>query len=87
MAWAEQPNSRTRHFISNLVVDAAPGDERYRVTGNLLVTRTRSDLPLEFFSGEREDEIVRTTEGLRIIKRTVLLDQTVLHSYNLSIFF
>jgi len=86
MAWSEQPGSRTRHFVSNTLVRALE-DDRYLVVSSLMVTRMRDDLPYDMFTGERRDQVVRTSEGFKIIERVVLLDQTVLRSYNLSIFF
>jgi hypothetical protein len=49
--------------------------------------RTRSDLPYDFFSGERRDVLRPNGDGFRLARRTVLIDQTVLKAYNLSIFF
>lgn len=86
-AWAEQPASRTRHFVTNTVVWRLAEGE-YKVLSNFLVTRTRADLPYDLFTGEREDTLRRGADGaLRLAKRTIWLDQTVLRAYNLSIFF
>jgi 3-phenylpropionate/cinnamic acid dioxygenase small subunit len=76
-AWAEQPGSRTRHYVSN----------EYEVSCAFFVMRTRSDLPYDFFSGERRDVLRPNSDGFRLARRTVLIDQTVLKAYNLSIFF
>lgn len=83
-AWAEQPGSRQRHFLTNSIV-ARDGDD-YSVVSNFMVTRTRSDLPYDFFTGERRDRLRRADDGLVLVDRLILLDQTVLLSYNLSIF-
>jgi 3-phenylpropionate/cinnamic acid dioxygenase small subunit len=85
-AWAEQPGSRQRHFLTNSTVRRT-GDDTYEVVSNFLTTRTRSDLPYDFFTGERQD-VVRRREGgeFELAKRLILLDQTVLLSYNLSVF-
>lgn len=85
-AWAEQPGSRTRHLVSNLLVDRLPGGE-FLATTAFLVTRIRSDLPYDFFTGERRDVLRPEGDGLLLARRTILIDQTVLKSYNLSIFF
>ena len=84
-AWAEQPGSRTRHFVSNLLLDKCESGEFHAATC-FMVTRIRSDLPYDFFTGERRDVLRMTDDGLRLAKRTILFDQTVLKSYNLSIF-
>lgn len=86
-AWAEQPGSRTRHFVANVLVDR---DERgdLPVRSAFLVTRTRSDMPYDIFTGERQDLLRRGDDGaLRLARRTIHLDQTVLQAMNLSIFF
>jgi 3-phenylpropionate/cinnamic acid dioxygenase small subunit len=85
-AWAEQPGSRTRHYVSNVLV-AQNGGEEYEVDCAFLVMRTRSDLPYDFFSGERKDVLRANGDGFRLARRRVLIDQTVLKAYNLSIFF
>jgi 3-phenylpropionate/cinnamic acid dioxygenase small subunit len=86
-AWAEQPASRTRHFVSNTVVERTQ-DGEYLVRSNFFVTRTRADLPYDMFTGEREDTLRRDESGeLRLARRMIWFDQTVLRAYNLSIFF
>jgi len=85
-AWAEQPGSRTRHLVSNLLVDRL-ADGSFLAATSFLVTRIRSDLPYDFFTGQRRDVLRPEGDGLLLAKRTILIDQTVLKSYNLSIFF
>lgn len=85
-AWAEQPGSRTRHYVSNVLVRDL-GEQSYAVSCAMLVTRIRSDLPYDLFTGERQDVLRRSGDGFELAKRTILLDQTVLKSFNLSIFF
>jgi 3-phenylpropionate/cinnamic acid dioxygenase small subunit len=86
-AWAEQPGSRTRHFVSNTLVDREP-DGAYLVRSSFLVTRTRSDMPYDVFTGERTDTLRRAEDGrLLLARRMIHLDQTVLQAMNLSIFF
>lgn len=85
-AWAEQPRSRTRHFVSNVLVDRAANGELH-VTAAFLLTRLRSNRPLDVFCGERQDTLRRHEGALKLARRRILLDQTVLESHNLSIFF
>ena len=84
-AWAEQPRSRTRHFVSNVLIDRT-ADGVYNVTSAFLVTRIRSHRSYDFFTGERVDWLRRENGALRLARRTILLDQTVLEAHNLSIF-
>lgn len=86
-AWAEDPPSRVRHFVTNVRVRPGEGDTLL-VSSNLLIYRTRQDQTVAMLlSGERRD-ILRHEEGaLRLVRRWVLLDVTVIGTHNLAIFF
>jgi 3-phenylpropionate/cinnamic acid dioxygenase small subunit len=87
-AWAETPPSRTRHFVSNVLV--APGERagELAVKLNFMVTRTRADHGYQMFTGRREDTLRRLSAGaFKIARRRILGDQTVLTNTNLSILF
>ena len=85
-AWAEQPRSRTRHFVSNVLIDRT-ADGVFTVTSAFMVTRIRSHRSYDFFTGERVDLLRREDGALKLARRTILLDQTVLEAHNLSLFF
>lgn len=85
-AWAEQPRSRTRHFVSNVLLDRDAGGA-YHVTCSVLVTRVRSNRPVDLFTAERRDVLRKQDGTLKLARREILLDQTVLESHNLSFFF
>lgn len=85
-AWAEQPGSRTRHLVCNVLVEPGEADGELRVMSAFLVTRTRADLPYDVFTGERRDVLAREDGRLLLKRREIRFDQTVMHSYNLSIF-
>lgn len=86
-AWAEQPGSRTRHLMTNpLITDHGNGE--FFVKCQFLVTRSRADHHADFFSGDRQDVLTRGEDGrLQVRQRRILLDQSVLKSFNLSILF
>lgn len=84
-AWAEQPGSRTRHVVANVTV-STDGGEALHVRSSFICTRTRADDPYDIFTGERHDILAAGEEGLLLKRRDILFDQTVMHSYNLSIF-
>lgn len=86
-AWAETPPSRTRHFVSNVMVRDGEGENTLRADSIFLITRTRSDHGYQFFTGKREDVLRRVDGSLRIAARTILVDQTVITNTNLSILF
>jgi 3-phenylpropionate/cinnamic acid dioxygenase small subunit len=77
-AWAEDPASRNRHFISNVIVTADEG-ATIHVRSNVLLYRSRlDDVAAELLTGARHDVLQRTHAGLRLARREVYLDQTVL---------
>jgi 3-phenylpropionate/cinnamic acid dioxygenase small subunit len=93
-AWSEDPPSRTRHYVTNVVVrhvsEKDPSGfttEDLLVRSNLLVNRSRLEREENIYSGKRTDVLRRTAEGLKIARRTVVLDLHTLQAKNLSTFF
>jgi 3-phenylpropionate/cinnamic acid dioxygenase small subunit len=87
-AWAETPPSRTRYFVSNVLV--APGERagELAVKLNFMLTRTRADHGYQMFTGRREDTLRHLPAGgFKIARRRILGDQTVLTNTNLSVLF
>ncbi len=89
LAWAELPVSRTRHLITNVLVEPTPVDGEYRVESCFLVYRSRLERQVDLFAGVRDDLLRRTSGALgwQIARRTIHLDQATLLANNLSIFF
>jgi ethylbenzene dioxygenase subunit beta len=86
-AWAEDPPSRTRHFVTNIRVRQSENDQ-LEVKNNLLIYRTRRDQTLpQLLSGERQDVLRIEDRALKLYRRTILLDLTVIETHNLAIFF
>ncbi len=86
-AWAEDPASRVRHFVTNIRV-AEIGDGLLEVRSNLLIYRTRADNTVpQRLSGERQDVLRRVAGELLLCRRLVLLDLTAIGTHNLAIFF
>ena len=86
-AWAEDPPSRVRHFVTNVRVRRQEADT-LGVRSNLLIYRTRQDSTVpQILSGERHDVLRREEGRLRLLERVVYLDLTVIGTHNLSIFF
>lgn len=84
-AWSEDPPTRTRHFITNVVIDAGEKEDELFVSSNLYLTRNRGDSPEnEQITATRED-ILRLVDGeWKIARRTVYIDQAVLGMHNLT---
>lgn len=94
MAWSEDPPSRTRHLVANVVARHADPDEHPGFTTDdllvksaFLVYRNRLEREENVFAGARTDVLRRTEDGLLVARRTILLDQNVLLSKNISTFF
>ena len=87
-AWAETPPSRTRHFVSNVLLAPGEGTGELRIRLNFMITRTRADHGYQIFTGRREDTLRRVAGGeLKIARRRIFGDQSVLTNTNLSILF
>src|SRR5919112_526950 len=63
-AWAEQPPSRTRHYVTNVLVDAGEQDGEYEVSSYCLIYRSRGDsIEPNFVSVFRKDLVRKTSDG------------------------
>jgi 3-phenylpropionate/cinnamic acid dioxygenase small subunit len=89
--WAEEPQSRIAHLLSNVQLleatpDAATAQE---VTAKcrFLVYRNRVETETDFLVGKREDTLRRAGDGWIIARRKIILDQNVLLTKNLTFFF
>lgn len=86
-AWAEDPPSRTRRFVSNILVDRAPAEGEFDVSSYLLVTRSRfEENEFTLFSAVRRDRLRRVGEGFKLARREIIPDQSILGMQNLAIF-
>lgn len=86
-AWAEQPPSRTRHHLSNVLAEPGPQDGTYLVQSNCLIYRSRGDSPdYDVVSAQRRDLIRRDGTGWLFVHRWAAVDQSTVNSRNLSFF-
>ena len=87
MAWAEDPPSRTRHFVSNVEVEPGDREGELKVYSNFIMYRTRAETEEDFYVGSRRDVLKNVDGGFKIAYRRIVLDQNVLLAKNLSNFF
>ncbi|WP_421912029.1 aromatic-ring-hydroxylating dioxygenase subunit beta [Marinobacter sp.] len=87
-AWAEDPPSRTRRMVTNVLVRETSVPNEFAVTSYLMMTRSRfSAEDVDVISCERRDIIRREETGeFKLARREALLDQSVLGTPNLAVF-
>lgn len=86
-AWTEDPPSRLRHHLSNVRTFATPDAAHLVVESATLLFRSRGDVgEPSIISAGRRDLLRRTDEGLRLARRVVMVDESVMRTQNLAIF-
>jgi 3-phenylpropionate/cinnamic acid dioxygenase small subunit len=84
--WAEEPRSRTTHLVANVNVERGSGAE-IAVKNRFVVCAYRLEHDVDLFIGKREDVLKREAGALKLWRRAIFLDQSVLLSRNLTTFF
>lgn len=88
-AWAENPRSRVRHVIGNVrVVETEDGEdgEEYVVLNNQQVYRSYGDRgESTVISAQRKTRLRRVDGDLKIARRVVYFDDSVIDTKNLTI--
>jgi len=85
-AWTEDPPSRTRHFVTNVRTFRAEGED-LRAESALLLFRSRGDTrEADLISAGRTDLLRATPDGLRLARREITVDESVLRTQNLAVF-
>ena len=86
-AWAEDPPSRCRRFITNVRVGECETAGEYEVVSYLYLERSRGDNPHnEQLTAERRD-VWRDVDGSYVLaRREIIVDQSVLGMSNLAVF-
>lgn len=85
--WAEDPPSRTRHFITNVRVRQTEREDEVKVVSNVLVYRNKFDNPtFDLLSAERHDVLRKVDGNWKLAKRVVYLDQSTVATNNFAIF-
>jgi p-cumate 2,3-dioxygenase beta subunit len=77
-AWAENPRSQTRRFITNVRVTAADG-AMVTATANFLVHRCRMER-ISTFAGQYQYKLVRHNGSFKIAERRAILAQDTLRT-------
>ena len=85
-AYAENPPSRTRRYVTNIRVLRRAISDEFEVTSYELLLRNRWDLPTyDFVSVKRVDILRRNEDSFKLAKREIFVDQVSLGTSNLAI--
>ncbi|WP_019122683.1 aromatic-ring-hydroxylating dioxygenase subunit beta [Brevibacillus massiliensis] len=86
-AWAEDPAPRTRHLVTNIIIENGSADDSLSVRNSFLFLRSRAgDAGIEQLCGERLDVLRKVNNQWQIASRKIIPDQAVLGVMNLSMF-
>ena len=87
-AWAEDPPSRTRRLITNVLVDETDKPDEYAVDSYILLMRSRYEYTgYQMMSAVRHDLIRRVDGAFKLARREIVVDQSVLGMSNFAVFF
>jgi 3-phenylpropionate/cinnamic acid dioxygenase small subunit len=88
--WAEEPLSRVSHVVTNIRLAepraAIEDGESATVKSRFLVYRNRLETETDILVGRREDVLRREGGALKIARRKILIEQSVLLAKNLTVF-
>jgi 3-phenylpropionate/cinnamic acid dioxygenase small subunit len=86
-AWAEDPPSRCRRFITNVRVGECDTAGEYEVVSYLFIERSRGDNPeTEHMTAERRDLWRDIGGDYKLARREIIVDQSVLNMSNFAVF-
>jgi 3-phenylpropionate/cinnamic acid dioxygenase small subunit len=87
-AWAEDPPSRTRRFVTNVRIWESVKTQEFEVESYLLLSRSRYEQStLQMLSCVRHDLLRRSGAGaFKLARREIIVDQSVLGMANLAVF-
>ena len=86
-AWAEDPPSRLRHFITNVRTFATDDDAHLEVESAELLFRSRGDVnESALVSCGRADVLRKCGSSWKLAHRKIIADESVLRMQNLAVF-
>ncbi|MDR0990575.1 MAG: 3-phenylpropionate/cinnamic acid dioxygenase subunit beta [Propionibacteriaceae bacterium] len=89
-AWSEEPPSRSRHIITNIMVDPGVEPGEFKVRSHFFDYRSNGQRAWDMVTGQRDDVIVRAPEsewGYLIKTRRILFDMSIILNKNLTLFY
>ncbi|HYQ38404.1 MAG TPA: 3-phenylpropionate/cinnamic acid dioxygenase subunit beta [Pseudomonas sp.] len=85
-AWAENPPTRNVHLISNIEVYAGDEAGQYKVFSAFINVRSRGLDEQYQISGRREDVLSVEGDGMKLLKRKILIPNATLTCKNINTF-
>lgn len=86
-AWTEDPPSRTRRFVTNVRAYPTDIEGELEVLSSLLLFRSRGDAhEPSLVSAGRRDVLRRVAGALKLARRDLAVDESVLRTQNLAVF-
>lgn len=86
-AWAEDPPSRCRRFVTNVRIAECDTPGEYEVVSYLFIERSRGDNPdNESMTAERRDVWREVDGAYKLARREIIVDQSVLGMSNFAVF-
>jgi len=89
--WADEPISRVSHLITNIrltaPISSLDDGAKMMTKCRFLVYRNRLESETDILVGRREDTLTKVHGNLKIARRKIILDQSVLMAKNLTMFF
>jgi 3-phenylpropionate/cinnamic acid dioxygenase small subunit len=86
-AWSEEPPSRTRHLVGNLLIEKVEDDGTVHARTAFICHRSHGETSSAMYSGYRVDILHPVDGSWKISDRTIVLDANVILDKNLAIFF
>lgn len=85
-AWAENPPTLHLHLVSNVEVEPAERPGELLAHSVIVCHRWRYEKDEDVLYGRREDVLRRTTDGLLLARRRVVIRHNILPAKNLNTF-
>jgi 3-phenylpropionate/cinnamic acid dioxygenase small subunit len=87
LTYAENPPPLTRRFVSNIRATTNPASDTFKVSSYILLYRKDASVSEPYLISAARQDLLRSVAGeLRLVKRSVSLDQSVIASANLATF-
>lgn len=85
-AWAENPPTRNVHLVSNIEVYPGDAPGEYRAYSCFINVRSRGLDEQSQITGRREDVLRVEADGLKLLKRKILIPNAMLLCKNINTF-